>query len=177
MGRANGLQYIIEAANKLKEKGDDSVRFIFMGSGATEPVIKQLAEDYDLKNVQFLGNHKMGVVAEVVNCCDASITTFLNLPVLKTNSPNKLFDSLSAGKPIIVNSAGWTKDMVENDDCGFFVDPDNPEDLAEKLQKFMGEENTLKRWGENARRLSLEVYDKDILASKVADVLEKYGKA
>lgn len=50
-------------------------------------------------------------------------------------------------------------------------------DLAEKLQKFMGEENTLKRWGENARRLSLEVYDKDILASKVADVLEKYGKA
>lgn len=177
MGRANGLQYIIEAANKLKEKGDDSVRFIFMGSGATEPVIKQLAEDYDLKNVQFLGNHKMGVVAEVVNCCDASITTFLNLPVLKTNSPNKLFDSLSAGKPIIVNSAGWTKDLVENDDCGFFVDPDNPVDLAEKLQKFMGEENTLKRWGENARRLSLEVYDKDILASKVADVLEKYGKA
>lgn len=177
MGRANGLQYIIEAANKLKEKGDDSIRFVFMGSGATEPVIKQLAEDYDLKNVQFLGNHKMGVVAEVVNCCDASITTFLNLPVLKTNSPNKLFDSLSAGKPIIVNSAGWTKDMVENDDCGFFVDPDNPVDLAEKLQKFMGEENTLKRWGENARRLSLEVYDKDILASKVADVLEKYGKA
>lgn len=177
MGRANGLQYIIEAAKFLKEKDDDSVRFVFMGSGATEPAIKQLAEDYGLKNVQFLGNHKMGVVAEVVNCCDASITTFLNLPVLKTNSPNKLFDSLSAGKPIIVNSAGWTKDMVEKDGCGFFVDPDNPADLAEKLLKYKGEENTLKRWGENARRLSLEVYDKDILASKVADVLEKYGKA
>lgn len=177
MGRANGLQYIIEAAKYLKEKGDDSVRFVFMGSGATEPVIKQLAEDYGLKNVQFLGNHKMGVVAEVVNCCDASITTFLNLPVLKTNSPNKLFDSLSAGKPIIVNSAGWTKDMVEQERCGFYADPTKPEELAQKLKFYKEQKEELKQMGENARRLSLEVYDKDILAGKVADVLEKYGKA
>jgi len=38
-------------------------------------------------------------------------------------------------------------------------------------------QDDLKQMGENARRLSLEVYDKDILAGKVADVLEKYGKA
>lgn len=118
----------------------------------------------------------MNVVSEVVNLCDASITTFLNLPVLKTNSPNKLFDSLSAGKPIIVNSAGWTKDMVEKDDCGFYVDPENPEELAEKILYYKEDRNTLERWGRNARKLSIEVYDKDILAAKVADVLEKYGQ-
>ena len=177
MGRANGLQYIIEAAKCLKDAGDDDVRFIFMGSGATEPIIKKLSEDYCLNNVSFLGSHKMDVVAEVVNCSDASITTFLNLPVLKTNSPNKLFDSLSAGKPIIVNSAGWTKEMVEKDDCGFYVDVERPEELAEKLLFYKDDKETLARWGKNARKLSLEVYDKDILAGKVADVLEKYGKA
>lgn len=176
MGRANGLQYIIEAAKCLKEKGDDSVHFIFMGSGATEPVVKKLAEDYGLTNVSFLGSHPMDIVAEVVNLCDASITTFLNLPVLKTNSPNKLFDSLSAGKPIIVNSAGWTKDMVENDDCGFYVDPEKPEELAKKILQYKDDKETLERWSKNARRLSLEVYDKDILAAQVADVIEKYGK-
>lgn len=175
MGRANGLQYIIEAAKCLKEKGDDTVRFFFMGRGATEPIVKKLAEDYGLTNVSFLGSHKMDVVSEVVNCCDASITTFLNLPVLKTNSPNKLFDSLSAGKPIIVNSAGWTKDMVEKDDCGFYVDPEKPEELAEKLLEYKDDTDTLKRWGENARKLSINVFDKDILTAKVADVLEKYG--
>ena len=176
MGRANGLQYIIEAAKVLHDKGDDTVRFVFMGSGATEPVIKKLSEDYGLKNVQFLGSHKMDVVAEVVNCCDASITTFLNLPVLKTNSPNKLFDSLSAGKPIIVNSAGWTKDMVEQEHCGFYVDVERPAELAEKLLVYKDNKETLELWGKNARKLSLEVYDKDILSGKVADVLEKYGK-
>ena len=85
MGCANGLGYIIEAAKCLSDKGDDSIRFLFMGFGATEPVIKKMAEDYELKNVQFLGSHPMDVVVEVVNCCDASITTFMNLPVLKTN--------------------------------------------------------------------------------------------
>ena len=176
MGRANGLQYIIEAARILKEQGDDSVRFIFLGSGATEPLLLSLAEKYELNNVAFHGRSPMKTLAEVVNCCDASITTFLNLPVLQTNSPNKLFDSLSAGKPIIVNSAGWTKDMVEQHDCGFYVNPENPSELATKLVFYKDQKETLERWSKNARRLSEEVYDKDILSAQVADVIERYGK-
>lgn len=172
MGRANGLMYIIEAARCLKEKGNDSVNFIFMGEGATEPVIRSQSVQYGLHNVLFLGNHKMDVVSEVVNLCDASITSFLNLPILQTNSPNKLFDSLSAGKPIIVNSAGWTKDLVEKEDCGFYVNPERPEDLVEKILQYKDNKETMERWGKNARKLSIEVYDKDILSSKVADVIE-----
>ena len=176
MGRANGLEYIIEAAKILKERGENDIHFLFLGYGNTEPKLKALKEQYDLKNVSFHGNHKLDVVSEVVNCCDASITTFLNLPILKTNSPNKLFDSLSAGKPIIVNSAGWTKDIVEQQDCGFYVDPDKPSDLAEKLVLYKDEKDTLERWGKSARRLSEKVYDKNLLSAQVADILEKYGK-
>lgn len=172
MGRANGLGYIIETANCLKDKGDNTINFLFMGDGATQPIIKKQAEEYGLNNVKFLGNHKMSVVSEVVNCCDASITSFLDLPILYTNSPNKLFDSLSAGKPIIVNSAGWTKDLVEKENCGFYVDPNNPNDFAEKLLKYKDDLEQLKIWGKNSRRLSLEVFDKNILSSKVADVIE-----
>lgn len=173
MGRANGLNYITDAAKVLQDGGHDEVNFVFMGDGATCPELKKQAEEQGLKNVQFLGSHPMETVSEVVNLCDASITTFMNLPILQTNSPNKLFDSLSAGKPIIVNSAGWTKDLVEKDDCGFFVDPECPEELAEKLLQYKDDKETLKRWGENARKLSIEVFDKDLLSAKVADVLEK----
>ena len=173
MGRANGLGYIIEAAKCIADRNMDDVNFIFMGDGATFPIIKKQTEDYGLKNVQFLGNHNMKVVSEVVNCCDASMTSFMNLPILYTNSPNKLFDSLSAGKPIIVNSAGWTKDLVEKSNCGFFVDPENPKDFANKLIDIKEKKDTLKIWAENARKLSLEVFDKNILSAKVADVLEK----
>ena len=118
----------------------------------------------------------MSIVSEIVNCSSASITTFRNLPILATNSPNKLFDSLSAGKPIIVNSAGWTKDMVEKGDCGFYVDPDNPVALADRIMEVKDNKSLLERWGENARKLSLEEYDKDLLTAQVADVLEKVYK-
>jgi glycosyltransferase involved in cell wall biosynthesis len=173
MGKANGVQYIIEAARVLHEKGDDSIRFVFMGDGSTQPKIMKLAEEYGLNSVLFLGSHPMTVVSEVVNCCDLSITTFLPLPILKTNSPNKLFDSLSAGKPIAVNSAGWTKDLVEKEDCGFYVDAEKPEDLAEKLLEIKDDKALLERWGKNSRRLSLEEFDKEILSGRVADMLEK----
>lgn len=172
MGVANGLKYIIDAAKVLHDRGISDVNFIFMGGGATEPKLKKMVEEQGLQNVQFLGNHPMGTLAEVVNLCDASITSFLNLPILKTNSPNKLFDSLSAGKPIIVNSAGWTKDLVEKENCGFFVDPDDPNELAEKLRYYKDDKDTLKTWGENARRLSVEVFDKSILSAQVADAIE-----
>lgn len=173
MNPANGLEYILETAKILQSKNMKDIQFIFMGGGAVEPRLKQIVEEQSLKNVQFLGLHPMATVVEVVNLCDISITSFRNLPILKTNSPNKLFDSLSAGLPIVVNSSGWTKDMVEKENCGFFVDPDNPDDFAEKLLLYKDDKEKLKVWGENARKLSVEVYDKDILSAQVADVLEK----
>lgn len=177
MGRANGLQYIIEAARICQDKGINDIEFLFMGNGATEPILKDLCNKYNLNNVRFLGYHNLATVAEVVNCCDASITSFMNLPILTTNSPNKLFDSLSAGKPIIVNSAGWTKDMVEDNNCGFYVDVEHPEALAEKLIEVKDDIELLAVWGQNARRLSVEKYDKDLLTAQVADVMEKvYSK-
>lgn len=176
MGPANGLGYIIEAAKLCQEQGLNDVKFIFMGDGATQPILKKKVEEYGLVNVKFLGNHKMSVVSEVVNLCDLSMTSFKNLPILATNSPNKLFDSLSAGKPIVVNSAGWTKDLVEKEECGFFVDPDNPQDFADKIKRYKDNKPLLEKWGKNARELSETTFDKAILSSKVADVIEKAAK-
>ena len=172
MGVANGLKYIVDTAAILKNKGINDVCFWFAGSGATKAPLEKRCDNEGLDNVKFLGHFNLKDMAEIVNCSDISITTFLNLPILKTNSPNKLFDSLSAGKPIIVNSAGWTKDMVEKNDCGFYVDPENPQELAEKLIEVKDNRQLLERWGKNARKLSLEVYDKEKLSAQVADVLE-----
>lgn len=175
MGVANGLEYIVEAAKVLQKQGIEDVEFVLLGYGSTEPELKQMCRDYDLKNVTFLGPHNLYATSEIVNCCDASITSFKNLPILYTNSPNKLFDSLSAGKPVIVNSAGWTKQLVEENDCGFYVDPENPGDLAEKIRRYKEDTLLLRRWGENARRLSEQVYDKSILSEKFVRILERVG--
>lgn len=173
MGVANGLDYVIETARILKQRKVTDVDFVFLGYGATEPLLKKMCADYGLDNVSFLGPHNLYETSDIVNCCDASVTCFKNLPILYTNSPNKLFDSLSAGKPVIVNSAGWTKKLVEENDCGFYADPENPDDFASKILKYKEDRACLQRWGKNARQLSEQVFDKAILSERFAGIVEK----
>src|SRR5690606_21322065 len=96
----------------------ENIDFIFLGDGSTRPLLEARCKTENINNIHFYGKFSMAKLSEIINLCDISLVTFLNLPILATNSPNKLFDSLSAGKPIIVNSFGWTKDLVEDNNCG-----------------------------------------------------------
>ena len=92
---------------------------------------------------------------------------------MSTNSPNKLFDSLSAGKPIIVNSAGWTKNLVEKHSCGFYVNPNYPDELANKVLQLKENTNMMKIMSENGRLLAETVYNKSILCNEFLKVINK----
>lgn len=173
MGLANGLNYIIEAAKELQKKKNDTIRILFLGSGSTEEQLKKRCVTENIGNISFLGRHNMAVVSEIVNICDVSIISFLDLPILYTNSPNKLFDSLSAAKPLIVNSAGWTKEMVEENECGLFVDPNHPERLADALVLLSESPDLVKSMANNSRLLAENTYDKSILCKQFLEVMER----
>lgn len=169
LGLANGAETIIESAKLLKD--DYSVEFLFVGGGATEKKLMNECIKYQLNNVKFLGRFPMKETSEIVNLSDVSIVSFKDLPILYTNSPNKLFDSLSAGKPIIVNSAGWTKEMVESHNCGYYVDPNRAEDLVEKILYLKENPDIVKKMGEKSRELAETVYDKSILCKQFVEVI------
>ncbi len=170
MGLANGMEYIIDAMQHFKTETD--IEFVFMGGGATESTLKEKCADYGLRNAHFLGGFGLEELSEIVNLCEVSLVTFANIPILSTNSPNKLFDSLSAGKPIIVNSPGWTKDLVEEHECGLFADPEDAKDLAQKI-KFLKENPEIGvKMGRNGRNLAETEYDKSILCKKFVDVVD-----
>lgn len=171
LGKANGAMSIIETAIILKN--NPSIEFVFLGGGANEKDLKIKCIKHDLNNVKFLGNFPMNITAEIVNLCDVSIVSFLDLPILYTNSPNKFFDSLSAGKPIIVNSAGWTKELVEKYNCGKYVDPKNPSDLANVIQEFKNSPEKVKEFGMASRRLAEDKFDKSILCKEFVSVVHK----
>ena len=171
LGLANGAQTIIESAKLLNNRED--IEFLFVGGGSTEKDLIEEVEKSNLKNVKFLGKFPMTDVSEIVNFSDVSMISFLDIPILYTNSPNKLFDSLSAGKPIIVNSAGWTKDIAEKYHCGFYVNPNRPEELAQKVLYLKDNPELVKEMGQNARKLAETVYDKSILCKKFVEVIEQ----
>lgn len=169
LGLANGAETIIESAKLLKD--DKSVEFLFMGGGSTEGKLKEECQKYQLTNVKFLGRFPMKETSEIVNMCDVSLVSFKDLPILYTNSPNKLFDSLSAGKPIIVNSAGWTKQMVEEQGCGIYVNPNEPQELVEKILFLKEHPKVVEGMGRNSRKLAETIYDKSILCKQFVEVI------
>lgn len=169
MGLANGMEYILDAAKYLKNEKD--IEFVFLGGGAIEPILKEKCVNEELDFIHFYGKVPMKKLSAIANLCDVSLVTFSNLPILTTNSPNKLFDSLSAGKALIVNSNGWTKDLVEQYNCGLYVNPENPQELANAILQLKNNHALCKQMGENSRTLAETKYDKSILCKEFVDVV------
>ena len=170
LGLANGAESIIESAKLLKD--NQSVEFLFVGGGSTEKNLIEECQKHQLTNVKFLGRFPMKDTSEIVNLSDVSIVSFKDLPILYTNSPNKLFDSLSAGKSIIVNSAGWTKEMVEEHHCGYYVNPNKPQELVDKILFLKEHPELVAEMGQNSRTLAETVYDKSILCKQFVETVE-----
>lgn len=173
LGLANAIEYVMDGLSLLKGEGID---VLFIGSGPKSKYIEQRIQQDGLDYIRYLGVFNMEATSELVNICDVSLVTFTDLPILATNSPNKLFDSLSAGKPIIVNSPGWTKDLVEDYNCGLYADAKNPGDLAEKIRYLRDHPEVAERFGKNARKLAETKYDKSILCKEFVAVINEVGR-
>jgi glycosyltransferase involved in cell wall biosynthesis len=151
MGLANGLEYVIEAARVLAERGANQIVLVLLGSGGRRDELESLARTYGLNNVVFCPAADKEEAARLVAGCDACLTIY-RAAKEHTWSPNKLFDALAAGKPVLINVAGWLRETVEQNHCGRYVDPGRPEALAEALEA-LSHDPALCRHGRNARTL------------------------
>lgn len=172
MGAANGLDYVLEAARVLRDRGDDSIAILVVGEGSTRQRLIARAAELGLANIQFPGPVVKEQLGPLVASCDAGIVSFADYPVLATNSPNKLFDALAAGLPCVVNSDGWTRPLVEEHDAGSYASVTDPAELADALQALARDEQLRARQGANARRLAEQVFARDRLAGRFTELLE-----
>ena len=154
MGLANGLEYVIDAARTLARRGKDHIVFVLHGSGGKRAELESLARQYNLTNVVFsdLVPDKEEV-ARIVAGCDACLTIY-RAAREQTWSPNKMFDALAAGKPVLINVPGWLGEVVERNECGRSLDPHRPEALADAVQELANRPDLCRQMGRNARALA-----------------------
>lgn len=97
-----------------------------VGDGAEKSDLERFVRANTLEDkIRFFGLIPKQEVVRWYNVAIASFVTFKNLPVLHTSSPNKMFDSFAAGVPIIQNTLGWIRELVEDEKCGINVPPDD----------------------------------------------------
>jgi glycosyltransferase involved in cell wall biosynthesis len=171
MGMANGLEYVIEAARVLAGRKRDDIVFVLHGSGGKRSELESLARSYGLTNILFsdLAADKEEM-ARIVAGCDVCLTIY-RAAKEHTWSPNKLFDSLAAGKPVLINVPGWLGETVEQNQCGRSLDPHRPEALADAMQELADQPQLVRQMGQNARALAEQQFDRRILADRLERVL------
>jgi glycosyltransferase involved in cell wall biosynthesis len=166
MGEANDLTAVVEAARLVPD-----VRFVLMGDGKRRADLERDAP----ANVAFRSGSKTDV-ARLAAESSACLTVFKDVPVLATNSPNKLFDTFAAGRPAIVNMEGWMRELVERNDAGVYVRAGDPAELADQVARLRDNPDEVRRMGENARALAEREFGRDELAGRALAVLEEAAR-
>jgi glycosyltransferase involved in cell wall biosynthesis len=170
LGKANRLDFFLEIAQE-SAKNNLALSFIIAGEGSEGENLMSKAILLQLNNVIFIDLSRKKVVKEILNISDATYISFDTKPILETNSPNKFFDSLAAGKLTIVNTKGWLKDLVEKNECGFYADPLDPSGVIKKLVSFMTDKELLKKHQFNARALAEKEFSVNESSKKLIQLL------
>jgi glycosyltransferase involved in cell wall biosynthesis len=172
IGPSNALEdQVPEAARALEERGRDDIVFLIAGDGKSLPALRERTEGLD--NVVLAGTVPKRDVPRLTRTSDALMTLFADVPILATNSPNKFFDALASGRPVIINTPGWTRDLAEGNDCGVYVPSGDGRALADAVEKLADDRGAMARMGANARALAEREFSRDDLAARMLDVLEK----
>ncbi|NLT07706.1 MAG: glycosyltransferase family 4 protein [Solirubrobacterales bacterium] len=177
MGEANDLGQVVEAAALLDRDGtagaERRIVFVLQGDGKRRPGIAAEVERRGLGNVLLPPAGDKRSAARLAAASDACMTMFKDVPILATNSPNKLFDTFAAGRPAIVNTGGWMRELVEDHDAGTYVRPGDGADLAARLRELAADPERVRRLGANARALAEREFDRDLLAGRLRELLER----
>ena len=170
MGKANGLEFVIDAAERLKSNTD--IHFVLLGDGNEKASLTKRVDQSGLTNIEISSSVPKTELPAIIAACDVSIVIFADYPILQYNSANKFFDSLSAGKPVLLNYSGWQREILEDNAAGFGCDLCNIEEFVERVLYINSHRDQLAEMGRSARRIAEEKFDRGILASQVLEVLE-----
>jgi glycosyltransferase involved in cell wall biosynthesis len=165
-GNANGLDAVLNAAAVLKERGRDDIRIALVGQGREKPKLEAQAEKGGLNNVLFLDPVPKTKLSGLMAGADIGLQILRNVPEFYYGtSPNKFFDYISAGLPVLNNYPGWLAGLIEETDCGFAVPPDEPAAFADALIAAASDREALHQKGSNAQELAKTRFARSKLSS------------
>jgi glycosyltransferase involved in cell wall biosynthesis len=169
-GMANGLDAVLDAASELKRRERGDIKLLLIGQGKLKEKLRQRADREGLDNVIFHDPVGKARLAGLMARTDVGLQILANVPAFYYGtSPNKFFDYIAAGLPVLNNYPGWLGDQIAANECGFAVPPDNAAAFADALEKAADNREALKAMGQRGRALAEREFDRAKLAAKWAD--------
>lgn len=172
-GKVNGVGFMVELACELLSLKSD-IRILLVGSGAERESIKNAAQQAGVyqNNLYIEDPLPKKEIPGLLSAATVASNLVTDLPEARANSANKFFDTLAAGKPILLNHGGWMHDLVMVHGCGLPMWQKPIEDVAAELEIKMHDQDWLVKAGSAARILAETSFDRDILAAQLLSVLQ-----
>ena len=173
MGITNALEPFIEAIKLLEN--NENIHFMLVGSGDLKDIFEEQLKNCD--NVTFLPRIGQNEVKYFLQKCDILYLSTKDSKVWEYGqSMNKVVEYMVAGKPIIASYTGYPS-MINEANCGVFVNSSNPIDLKETILNIANKNvQDIKQLGEKGKKWIYENRQYSRLAKEYINKIEEFRR-
>jgi glycosyltransferase involved in cell wall biosynthesis len=158
-GHSYDLETVINAARQLRHDGNKNLQFVFAGEGEYGDRWRAMAEGLD--NTKFVGWLDAPGVMSLMQQSVAGLLAYRT--TAKQSLPNKLFEYMSAGLPVLSSLAGESTEVIRRSGCGLYYDSGDTQALINSVLRLANDEKL--RAEMSARCLT--VFRRDYSAEKI----------
>lgn len=169
-GLSNDLDVVLDAADRLR--ASPGLRFALVGDGKEKPRLRQRAAELALPNLVFIDSLPKAEMRDALAAADAGLAILKPIEAYKTTYPNKIFDYMAAGRPVLLAIDGVSREVVEAADCGLFVQPGDADALAEAVRRLASDRAAARAMGRRGRAYLERHFNRADLAGQLADLIE-----
>lgn len=169
IAKIRGIKELIRAMDLV----NNGIKLNLLGKFNEREVEVEVKEHEGWSKVNELGYLERKGVAEIMGRSKAGIVTFLPYPNHKDSQPNKMFEYMSSGLPIITSNFPLWKEIVEGNKCGITVNPLKPEEISKAIMFIINNPIESEKMGENGKKAVLEKYNWDVEKEKLISVYKE----
>jgi glycosyltransferase involved in cell wall biosynthesis len=174
-GLSNDLTVVLHAAAQLPDTYPVSI--VLLGDGKEKPRLLAQAAEMGLKNVLFLHPMPKQEMAQALAAADACLAILKPIDLYKTVYPNKVFDYMAAGRPVILAIDGVIREVVESAGAGVFVPPGDPQALAKAIIELASQPDKCKAMGLRGRQAIESRFSRAVLANRLEEIIEGLARS
>lgn len=174
VGSISEIRGIFEMVEAI---GQTDVKLLLAGQFSPLSLRDKAAALPGWANVKELGQLNRTEVVKMLSKSMAGLVLFHPVPSHLDAQPNKMFEYMSAGIPIIVSNFPLWKEIVEENGCGIYVDPLNPAKIAGAIKRVVKNPKESKQMGKNGRRAVKEKYNWENEGARLLKLYEEISKS
>jgi len=169
-GMSNELNVLLESASLLADA--KNIQIVLLGDGKEKPALMAQAKEMKLSNVTFLPSVPKTEMASALAGADACIAILKPLDEYKTTYPNKVFDYMAAGRPVVLAIDGVIREVVDAAGCGIFAAPGNAKEIADAIHKLSADPEQSRAMGLKGRKYLEGNFSRAVIGEKLIGLLE-----